>query len=113
MKRCPYCGYSNYDNATQCRKCDGPFVSRPVTIRHRATLPSKSYWVGPGKARTIREKALAAVVLGLMIKVYWGGYGPWPVIDYPPWAQLRPWLEPLFLYCGAVGYLAGWAFSRI
>ena len=30
MKLCPYCGYSNYDHATQCRKCDGPFVRRPA-----------------------------------------------------------------------------------
>jgi hypothetical protein len=109
MKRCPYCGISNYDNATQCRKCDGPFVSRPPT-----TLPPKSYyWVGPEKARGIRDKALAIVVLGLAVKLYWGGYGSWPVIDYPSWAQVRSWLEPLLLYGGGVGYLAGWVLSRV
>ena len=27
MKNCPYCSYSNYDNATVCRKCDGSFVA--------------------------------------------------------------------------------------
>jgi hypothetical protein len=59
----------------------------------------------------IREKALSAVVIGLLVKVYWGGYGPWPVIDYPPWAQIRPWLEPLLLYGGALGYLMGWVLS--
>ena len=26
MKSCTYCGYSNYDNATLCRKCDNSFV---------------------------------------------------------------------------------------
>ena len=108
MKRCPYCGYSNYDNATQCRKCDGPFVRRPAT-----TLSQKSYWVGPGKARRIRNWALAVVVLGLVIKLYWGGYGPWPVIDNPFWAQVCSWLEPLLLYGGGAGYLAGWALSRV
>ena len=56
MKRCPYCGYSNYDNATQCRKCDGPFVSRPTTA-----LSSKYYWVGPGKAHDLgRRQVLVA-----------------------------------------------------
>jgi hypothetical protein len=108
MKRCPYCGYSNYDNATQCRKCDGPFVSRPATA-----LAQKSYWVGPGKARRFRNKALAVVLLGLVIRLYWGGYGRWPVIDSPFWAQVRWWLEPLLLYGGGVGYLVGWALSRV
>jgi hypothetical protein len=108
MKRCRYCGYSNYDNATQCRKCDASFVTRPVT-----SLPVKSYWVGPEKARRIRDKALAVLVVGLAIKVYWGGYGPWPVIDHPFWVQIRSWLEPLLFYGGAVGYLAGLALSRV
>jgi hypothetical protein len=49
----------------------------------------------------------------LLIKVYWGGYGPWPVIDYAPFAQARLWLEPLLLYGGGVGYLVGWALSRV
>jgi hypothetical protein len=109
MKLCPYCGYANSDNATQCRKCDGPFVIR----RPAAPVIQTSYWIGPEKARVIRNKALAAVILGLMVKVYWGGYGPWPVIDYPPLAQMRPWLEPLLLYCGTVGYFAGWVLSRV
>jgi hypothetical protein len=108
MKRCSYCGYSNYDNATQCRKCDGPFVSRPTT-----TLSAKYYWVGPEKAHTFRNKALAVVTLGLLLKVYWGGYGPWPVIDYPPWAQMRTWLEPLLIYGGVAGYLFGWVLKFI
>jgi hypothetical protein len=59
----------------------------------------------------IREKALSAVALGLLVKVYWGGYGPWPVIDYAPLAQIRPWLEPLLLCGGAAGYLVGWMLS--
>jgi hypothetical protein len=64
--------------------------------------------MGPERARAVRQKALVAVVLGLLVKVYWGGYGPWPVIDYAPLAQIRPWLEPLLLYAGVAGYLIGW-----
>ena len=109
MKLCLYCGYANSDNATQCRKCDGPFVIR----RPETPVFQTSYRIGPEKARGIRNKALAAVVLGLLVKVYWGGYGPSPVIDYPPLAQIRPWLEPLLLYGGAGGYLAGWVLSRV
>jgi ribosomal protein L40E len=108
MKLCPYCGYSNFDNATQCRKCDGPFLSPPASTRSQ-----KVYWIGPEKARVIRNKALAVVLLGLLVKVYWGGYGPWPPIDYPLWAQIRSWLEPLLLYGGGVGYFAGWVLRRV
>jgi hypothetical protein len=108
MKLCPYCGYSNYDNAVQCRKCDGPLVSRGAT-----TVFQKSYRIGPEKEQVIRNKALAVLILGLLLKVYWGGYGPWPVIDYPPLVQVRPWLEPLLLYGGGVGYFAGWVPSRV
>jgi hypothetical protein len=109
MRLCPYCGHSNPDDATECRKCDGSFFSQSLP----PAFAQKSYWIGPEKARSIRNKALAAVALGLMVKVYWGGYGPWPVIDYPPWAGIRPWLEPLLLYCGGVGYIAGWVLDFI
>ena len=69
--------------------------------------------MGPKKARAIRSKALAALVLGLMVKVYWGSYGPWHAIDYPPWAQIRPWVEPLLLYAGGAGYVVGWVLNFI
>ena len=68
----------------------------------------KSLWVGPEKARAIRSKALSAIVLGILIKVYWGGYGPWPLVDSPTLAQLRTWLEPSLLFGGALAYLLGW-----
>jgi hypothetical protein len=110
MKLCPYCGYANNDNATQCRKCDGPFVDRPTAT---ISISPKSYLIGPEKAHVIRNRALAVVVLGLLLKVCWGGYGPWPVIDYQPLAQIRAWVEPLLLYGGGVGYLMGWALSRL
>jgi len=61
----------------------------------------------------MRSRALSAVVLGLMVTVYWGGHGPWPVIDYPPWAEIRPWLQSLLLYGGGVGYFAGWVLGRV
>lgn len=107
MKDCPYCGYANPDFATVCHRCDASFVHRP------APRTRKTYWFGPERARQIRQKALSVIVLGLLIKVYWGGYGPWPVIDYPPWANIRPWLEPLLLFGGVLFYLAGWVLSRV
>jgi hypothetical protein len=100
MRPCPYCGHVNLDNATQCRKCDASLVAQKATIYRPAR-------VGSQKARTIRDKALLILVLGLLMKVYWGGYGPWPVIDYPTLAELRVWLEPLLLYGGAALYALG------
>jgi hypothetical protein len=102
MKQCPYCGYSNYDEAAECRKCQASFAPQTTTAIQ------KSFWCGPEKARVIRDKALAILVLGLLIKVYWGGIGPWPVIDNPTLASLRGWVEPLLIYGGALLYGAGW-----
>ena len=101
MKRCPYCGHSNPVSATQCRKCEATFLPQTATLY-------KSHRYGPQKARSLRNKGLSAMALGLLITVYWGGYGPWPVIDTPPWAHMRPWLEPLLLGGGAVTYILGW-----
>jgi hypothetical protein len=106
MKRCPYCGYTNYDDASACRKCQASLVPAGGTIY-------KPYWCGPQKARLLRERGLSAVVVGLLVRVYWGGYGPWPVIDYPPFASVRVWLEPLLLVGGAVLYIAGWFLNYI
>jgi len=108
MKLCPYCGYSNYDQAMECRKCQASLVSRGPA---RAYKPNRM--VGPEKAHVIRSKALSFIVLGLLIKVYWGGYGPWPVIDNPTMALLRTWLEPLFIFGGALGYLTGWVLNWV
>jgi len=108
MKDCPYCGYTNLDNATTCRKCDASLAQRQETRTYY-----KTYWVGPQKAQAIRSKALTAIVLGLLIKVYWGGYGPWPVIDYPPWTHIRPWLELLLLFGGVLLYLASWVLKWV
>lgn len=107
MKQCPYCGYSNYDQAAECRKCQASLVSGGSDRVYRPKM------VGPVKAREIRSKALSFIVLGLLIKVYWGGYGPWPVIDNPTLALLRTWLEPLFIFGGALGYLTGWVLNWI
>jgi hypothetical protein len=108
MLSCPYCGCSNADRATECRKCLSPLVAQPVIV-----YQPRARRVGPDRAHVLRNRALSLVVLGLMVKVYWGGYGPWPVIDYEPWAALRPWLEPVLLYGGAGGYVLGWILSRI
>jgi len=108
MKDCPYCGYSNYDHATVCRKCDSSLVVEPGIVYEAPT-----YWIGPERAKAIRHRALSMIVLGLLIKVYWGGYGPWPTIDLPILVALRAFLEPLLLYGGAVLYLFGWIAARV
>lgn len=107
MKQCPYCGWANSDTATECRKC------RSSLVYSFSGTVYKSYWVGPQKARTIRDKALSAIVLALLIKVYWGGYGPWPIIDNPTLANLRTWVEPLLLYGGVAAYVVGWVLNYI
>ena len=108
MIQCPYCGYSNYENATVCRKCEASFVSPGTTYQSQ-----EAFWFGPEKARVLRDRALSALVLGLMIKVYWGGYGPWPVLDNPTLANARSWVEPLLLYGGGALYLLGWVLKFI
>ncbi len=101
MKHCPYCGYANYETATECRKCLASFHPQQTTVQ-------KSPRFGPEKARALRRKALAGVAVGLLMRVYWGGYGPWPVIDNPTLADLRDWLEPALVYGGVLLYLVGW-----
>jgi hypothetical protein len=107
MKQCPYCGHSNSDQEKQCRKCDANLIAGRGGTIYKPRL------VGPQTAANVRRKALSFVVLGLLIKVYWGGYGPWPVFDIAPFAQLRYWLEPLFIYGGAAGYAFGWILNWI
>jgi hypothetical protein len=48
-----------------------------------------------------------------MIRVYWGGYGPWHVLDNPTLAHVRSFVEPLLIYGGAVLYLVGWVLNWI
>ena len=103
MKTCPYCNYSNYDNATTCRKCENSFAGGGGTVYH-----GKNYWMGPERAKRLRSRALSLIVLGLLIKVYWGGYGPWPTIDFPFLVTFRTYAEPILLYFGATLYLFGW-----
>ncbi len=106
MKQCPYCGYANYDEADECRKCQSPFAA-PQTVTYRQK------WLGPETARHLRKQALSFLVVGLLIKIYWGGYGPWAVIDNPTWAGVRAWLEPLLIFGGVSCYLLGWLLSWI
>ena len=110
MKICPYCGYSNYDRAAACRKCDASLVAAPGTVYHKVREP----WITPARAKVIRGRALAILVLGLLMKVYWGGYGPWPTIDVPAFAvTLRAIAEPLLIYGGAALYLFGLIAARL
>ena len=103
MKECPFCGYSNYDGVTVCRKCDNSFYATGSTF-----YQAKSYWLGPEKSKHLRSRALALIALGLLIKVYWGGYGPWPTIDFPILVSIRVWLEPALLFGGMALYIFGW-----
>jgi hypothetical protein len=103
MNRCPYCGYPAYAYALECAKCHFP-LTRGGTLYS----PAKTPWIGAERALEIRRKALAVLALGLLLKVYWGGYGPWPVISPPALDHLRSWLEPLFTEGGAAAYAAGW-----
>lgn len=103
MKCCPFCGHANDPMAIQCRKCENYLVSSGGTLY----CPARTFHFGPEKAHDIRNKALAALALGLLIKVYWGGYGPWPVLDDPTLSTFREWLEPFLFGGGALGYLAG------
>ena len=108
MKKCPFCGYSNYDYARACRKCDNSFLGEPGTV-----YQGRPHWIGSRRAKIIRSHALSMVVLGLLIKVYWGGYGPWPTIDSPTLVTVRTIAEPLLLYFGGVLYILGWVATLI
>lgn len=103
MKRCAYCGHSNLDNAIQCRKCEASLVVSTGTL-----YEGRQPLVGSAKAHSIRSKALSLIALGLLINVYWGGKGPWPVLDSSTLAGIRAWLEPALLYGGAGLYVVGW-----
>jgi len=102
MKMCPYCNYSNYDNATVCRKCEGSFLAAGGTA-----YQAQTHRIAPDRTKTIRSDALSMIVLGLLIKVYWGGYGPWPTIDFPILVTIRAYAEPLLLYGGVALYIFG------
>lgn len=106
MKFCPYCGFSNLEADAECRKCGTSLQSYQQTLY-------KSYRFGPEKAREFRKKMLGYFVLGLMIKVYWGGYGNWPVFDNDLLVTIRAWLQPILLYGGAAAYVLGWVMKWI
>lgn len=106
MKPCPYCGISNVDEAIQCYKCESSLTPQTGTV-----YSGTRHLVEPLYAKYVRDRGLAVLVLGLMIKVYWGGYGPWPVVDNPTLASIRPWLQPLLIYGGIVIYAIGWALN--
>jgi hypothetical protein len=82
-------------------------------ITNATVYQPPTHRIGPERAESIRSRALSMIVLGLLIKVYWGGYGPWPTIDYPILATIRTYAEPLLLFGGAVLYLFGWIANYI
>ena len=108
MKICPYCGVSNVDGASTCYKCESSLNHQTGTV-----YSGKRRLIDPLQAKYVRDRGLALLVLGLMIKVYWGGYGPWSPIDTPTLVDIRPWLQPLLIYGGIVIYAAGWALKYL
>ena len=106
MKICAYCGYSNLDTASTCVKCSTSLEPLP-------TFEVKTYRVGPERARELRKKALGYLVLGLMVKVYWGGYGTWTPYDTDFLMSFRQWAQPVMIYGGAGAYVLGWILNWI
>ncbi len=106
MRQCAYCGVLNPDEATNCQQCRNPLPDRQLV----AWKPRR---FGPEKGHEVRKKAMAAVALGLLMKIYWGGHGPWTVIDSPTLEQIRTYLEPLLLYGGIALYAVGWLLNWI
>jgi len=111
MKSCPYCGYSNYEYARVCRKCEVQLAPTAGTVFQPKQKPT--FAVGPVQARRLRNRGLVLIVLGLLMKVYWGGYGPWPPIDSPKLVAFRTWADPLLFVGGATLYLLGWILRRV
>ena len=104
MKKCAYCGYANYDPATVCRKCENSLMPGAATV-----YSGRQLWLGPRRAKSLRSQALSLFVLGLLMKVYWGGYGPWPTIEFPGvFVTVRTYAEPALLFGGALLYAFGW-----
>lgn len=103
MERCPRCSFPIFGLALECSKCHFP-----LTQAGAIAAPARAPLIGAEKAKEIRRKALAAIVIGLLMRVYWGAHGPWPVPNDPTLLSLRNWLEPLFLTGGVIAYAAGW-----
>ncbi len=106
MKYCPYCGYANEDSREDCLKCG-------TSLAHREEPKIKTYRFGPYRAHSLRHKAIGYFVLGLLIKIYWGGYGTWTPYDTDLIASLRTWIQPVLLYGGALTYVIGWILNWV
>ncbi len=104
MKPCPSCGLSNKDEATECWKCGQQFLT---------FVAQKRYRFGPDRARGLRGRALRFLMLGLALKLVWGGYVDWQIWDHPAFAAVRRWLVPLFIFGGLAVYLLGWVLTRV
>jgi hypothetical protein len=107
MKTCAYCGYSNPDDRVDCFKCGTSLAPLPKIEE------IKRYRFGPDRAHELRKKALGYFVLGLMVKIYWGGYGSWTPYDTDLLMNLRHWIQPALLYGGALAYVIGWVLKWI
>ncbi|MGH9433528.1 MAG: hypothetical protein ACRD3T_18515 [Terriglobia bacterium] len=103
MNRCQYCGFPVYGDSLECAKCQFPLTQHGTLY-----APAKASLIGVEKAHEIRKKALAALALALLMKVYWGGYGPWPVPADAALLSLQQWLEPLLMIGGITAYAISW-----
>ena len=110
MRPCPYCGYSNYEYARVCRKCEVALTPQASTVYE----PGKPSAAPPlaVRSRRMRNRGLTLILLGLLMQIYWGGYSPWPPLDSPRIEAFRHWAEPLMFICGATLYVLGWVLRR-
>jgi hypothetical protein len=106
MKSCAFCGYANEDVVQSCVKCGTSLESLPK-------IEIRTLRFGPYKAHDLRKKAIGFFVVGLMIKVYWGGYGTWEPYDTDLLMNVRTWIQPALLYGGAITYAVGWVLNWI
>lgn len=103
MDRCPRCSFPIFGFALECAKCHYP-LARGGTLY----APARAQWFGVERAHDVRRKALAFLIIALLMKVYWGAHGPWPVATDPLLVSLRDVLEPVFFIGGLAGYAVGW-----
>jgi uncharacterized membrane protein YvbJ len=80
MKKCQYCGYSNYDYARACRKCDNSFLGEPGTV-----YQGRPQWIGSRRAKVIRSQALSWSSWGCSSKFIGEAMGLGRRLISPPW----------------------------
>jgi hypothetical protein len=100
VRVCRYCDTANWTNAEFCRRCFRPLTDSPV---ERVVSPS------PSTARPLENRFVRwSLVLGLVgVAVLALG-----AVFVPATPSFVFALGGLFLFFGAVGFLAGWQAQR-